>query len=125
MLCLARLRYRRLDQGRRAALTGELNKLLASIDLLLVPVMGTAVWTIKDIEAAGRDPETLAARFRYTAPFNMSGQPTLTLPGGLNSDGVPIGFQIVSRAFDEAGILAAGHAYQQATDWHLRRPPIG
>jgi len=55
----------------------------------------------------------------------MCGQPTLTLPGGLNSDGVPIGFQIVSRAFDEAGILAAGHAYQQATDWHLRRPPVG
>ena len=112
-------------QERRAALTGELNKLLVSIDLLLVPVMGTAVWTITDIEAAGRDPETLAARFRYTAPFNMCGQPTLTLPGGLNADGVPIGFQIVSRAFDEAGILAAGHAYQQATDWHLRRPPVG
>ena len=37
---------------------------------------------------------------------------------------LPVGFQIVSRAFDEAGILAAGHAYQQATDWHLRRPPL-
>jgi amidase len=87
--------------------------------------MSTAVWTIKGFEAARRDPETRAALFRYTAPFDMSGQPTLTLPGGLNADGVPIGFQIVGRAFDEPGILAAGHAYQQATDWHLRRPPIG
>src|SRR5262245_55026790 len=66
-------------QGRRASLTGELNKLLASIDLLLVPVMSTAVWTIKSLEAARRDPETRAALFRYTAPFDMSGQPTLTL----------------------------------------------
>ena len=42
----------------------------------------------------------------------------------LHADGVPVGFQIVGRAFDEAGILAAGHAYQQATDWHLKRPPL-
>jgi Asp-tRNA(Asn)/Glu-tRNA(Gln) amidotransferase A subunit family amidase len=35
-----------------------------------------------------------------------------------------VGFQIVSRAFDEAGILAAGYAYQQATDWHSRQPPL-
>ena len=69
-------------------------------------------------------PQTTAARLRYTAPFDMSGHPTLTLPGGVTSDGVPVGFQIVGRAFNEAGILAAGHAYQQVTDWHLKRPPL-
>ena len=63
-------------------------------------------------------------RLRYTAPFDMSGHPTLTLPGGMTRDGVPTGFQIVGRAFDEAGILAAGHAYQQQTDWHQKRPPL-
>jgi amidase len=40
------------------------------------------------------------------------------------SDGVPVGFQIVGRSFDEASILAAGHVYQQASAWHLRRPPV-
>jgi amidase len=109
---------------RRAALTGGLNKLLASIDLLLMPVMGNAVWTIERLAATGRDPEQVAARLRYTAPFDMSGQPTLTLPGGMTADGMPTGFQIVGRAFDEAGILAAGHAYQQLSDWHLKRPPL-
>ena len=109
---------------RRAALTGGLNKLLASIDLLLMPVMGSAVWTIERLAATGRDPEQVAARLCYTAPFDMSGQPTLTLPGGMTADGIPTGFQIVGRAFDEAGILAAGHAYQQLSDWHLKRPPI-
>jgi Asp-tRNA(Asn)/Glu-tRNA(Gln) amidotransferase A subunit family amidase len=37
---------------------------------------------------------------------------------------VPVGFQIVARAFEEESILAAGHAYQQRTDWHLKRPPL-
>jgi amidase len=111
-------------QLRRAAVTGELDKLLASLDFLLVPVMGQAVWSLDALAQAGRDPETVAERLRYTAPFDMSGHPTLTLPGGMTTDGVPTGFQIVGRAFDEAGILAAGHAYQQATEWHLKRPPL-
>jgi amidase len=111
-------------QLRRAAITGALNKLLASIDLLLIPVMPQAVWSVQGLAAAGRDPDTVAARLRYTAPFDLSGHPTLTLPGGMTREGLPVGFQIVSRAFDEAGILAAGHAYQQATDWHLKRPPL-
>ncbi len=111
-------------QLNRAALTGALEKLLASVDLLLMPVMGRAVWSLDALARAGRDLEMVAARLRYTAPFDLSGQPSLTLPGGMTADGVPTGFQIVGRAFDEAGILAAGHAYQQQTDWHLRRPPL-
>jgi len=111
-------------QVRRAAITGGLNKLLASIDLLLMPVMPQAVWSLQGLEAAGRDADTVAARLRFTAPFDMSGHPTLTLPGGMTRDGMPVGFQIVGSAFAEAAILAAGHAYQQATDWHLRRPPL-
>lgn len=111
-------------QVRRAAMTGALNAFLETVDLLLMPVMGTAAWTIDRLAAGGRDPGQVAARLRYTSPFDMSGHPTLTLPGGLNKDGVPTGFQIAGRAFSEASILAAGHAYQQASDWHLKRPPI-
>lgn len=111
-------------ESRCITLTADLNHLLASLDLLLMPVMGNAVWTIEALERAGRDPETVAARLRYTAPFDLSGQPTLTLPGGMTADGVPVGFQICGGAFREAAILAAGHAYQQASDWHLKRPPV-
>lgn len=115
--------YARL-QVLRAALTGELAKLMASLDLLLMPVMGKAAWTIEELAKGGRDPELVASRLRYTAPFDLSGQPTLTLPGGMTADGVPVGFQICGGWFSEAAILAAGHAYQQATDWHLKRPPL-
>jgi len=111
-------------QLRRATLAGEINALMASVDFLLMPVMATAAWSIEALARAGRDPATVAARLRYTAPFDMSGHPTLTLPGGMTADGVPTGFQIVGRAFDEAGILAAGHAYQQATGWHRKHPEL-
>ena len=106
----------------RARVTGEIEQLLASIDLLLLPVMGVAAPSLAAMKT--RTPQTIASRLRYTAPIDMSGHPTLTLPGGMTADGVPVGFQIVGRSFDEAGILAAGHAFQQVTDWHMRRPPL-
>ena len=111
-------------QFRRAAQTATFNRLLASVDLLLLPAMGKSTWTIDELAKAGRTPEIVASRLRYTAPCDMSGHPTLTLPGGMTAEGVPVGFQIAGRAFDEPSILAAGHAYQQVTDWHLRRPPV-
>jgi amidase len=108
----------------RAQVKGEIDRLLAHVHLLLMPVMGVATPSLAAMKVAGRTPQTTAARLRYTAPFDMSGHPTLTLPGGVTSDGVPVGFQIVGRAFDEERVLAAGHVYQQATDWHLKRPPL-
>lgn len=109
---------------RRAAVKGDLDRLLASVDLLLLPVMERAVWSLDTLAAGGRDIEAVAGRLRYTAPIDMSGHPALTLPGGMTRDGVPTGFQIVARAFGEAEVLTAGHAFQQATDWHLKRPPV-
>ncbi|HRE84223.1 MAG TPA: PAS domain-containing protein, partial [Opitutaceae bacterium] len=53
------------------------------------------------IAADGREVEAVAGRLRYTAPMDMSGHPTLTLPGGMTRDAVPTGFQIAARAFDE------------------------
>lgn len=111
-------------QVMRARVKGEIDRVLAEVDLLLVPAMGVAAPSLAAMKAAGRTPQTVAGRLRYTAPFDLSGHPTLTLPGGMTADGVPVGFQIVGRAFDEATILAAGHAFQQASDWHTRHPPI-
>lgn len=59
-----------------------------------------------------------------TMPFNVTGQPALTLPCGFSESGLPLGFQIVGRTFDDAGVLQLGHAYQQVRDGLDRRPPI-
>jgi Asp-tRNA(Asn)/Glu-tRNA(Gln) amidotransferase A subunit family amidase len=61
----------------------------------------------------------------YTAPWNLTGQPALSVPCGFDAGGLPIGLQLVGHHLDEATILRLGHAFQRATDWHCRRPPRG
>ena len=61
---------------------------------------------------------------RFTAPFNLSGLPALSIPCGFTTEGLPIGLQIVSRAWNEAGVLRTGYTFQQATEWHKMKPQI-
>ena len=107
----------------RLAFSGVFASLMRDIELLLVPAMNRASLTWAQLEAMGREPGERSARLRFTAPFDMSGSPTITLPGGFTAGGMPVGFQLVGRHFDEAMVLRAGHAFQRATDWHTRRPP--
>src|SRR2546428_10765198 len=55
-------------------------------------------------------------------PWNVTGQPVLALPNGFGRSGLPLGMQILGRPFGETTILRVGHAYEQATEWHTRRP---
>ena len=63
-------------------------------------------------------------RVRFTAPFNFSGNPTLSVPAGFSADGLPHGIQLVGPLLGEAVLCQVGHAYEQATEWHRRRPPV-
>jgi aspartyl-tRNA(Asn)/glutamyl-tRNA(Gln) amidotransferase subunit A len=62
-------------------------------------------------------------RASYTAPYNVTGSPALSLPIGFE-DGLPLAFQIVGKAFDEARVMRVAHAFEQATEFHRQRPPI-
>jgi amidase len=108
---------------RRAEFSRQLAALFGEIDLLLMPAMNKSAPTIAWLAERVNDVEERYGRILFTAPFDMSGSPSLTLPGGATSDGLPVGFQIIGRHLDEALVLRAGHAFQQATQWHLRRPP--
>jgi aspartyl-tRNA(Asn)/glutamyl-tRNA(Gln) amidotransferase subunit A len=70
--------------------------------------------------AAPRKPDLESA----TRAFNGYGLPVITVPCGFSKDGLPIGMQIAGPHFAETQVLALAHAYQQATEWHLRRPPL-
>jgi aspartyl-tRNA(Asn)/glutamyl-tRNA(Gln) amidotransferase subunit A len=59
----------------------------------------------------------------FTAPFNLAGFPAISLPCGVNREGLPIGLQLIARPWAEALLLRAAHQYQLATDWHKRQPP--
>lgn len=59
---------------------------------------------------------------RFTFPTDVTGMPSLSLPCGFSSDGLPIGLQLIGRPFAEATVLCAGYAYEQATAWHTHHP---
>jgi aspartyl-tRNA(Asn)/glutamyl-tRNA(Gln) amidotransferase subunit A len=59
----------------------------------------------------------------FTISVNLAGLPGLALPCG-SSGGLPIGFQLIGKPFDETTVLRAGDAYQRGTDWHLRSPEV-
>ncbi|WP_144107604.1 amidase [Paraburkholderia sp. BCC1886] len=108
----------------RLAFSGALAALFADIDLLLIPTQPFADFTIAHEAELFASPEGLAAFLRFATPFNMSGSPTITLPGGFTAHGLPVAFQLVGRHLDEALLIRAGHAYQQMTDWHRRHPVL-
>ena len=57
--------------------------------------------------------------------INVLGFPALSMPCGMSTQGLPIGLQIAGRPWEESTVLRVAHAYQQSTDWHRRRPPLG
>jgi aspartyl-tRNA(Asn)/glutamyl-tRNA(Gln) amidotransferase subunit A len=59
-----------------------------------------------------------------TSPFDAFGIPAISLPCGFTSNGMPIGLMIAGPHFSEGKVLALAYAYQQATDWHTKRPPL-
>lgn len=124
---------RRLEDGSNTSLTDyilarrtqtevqkKLERFFETYDFLILPTTPIAAPTIE-----GHDAVEQAARLtRFTAPFNLSGLPALSLPCGFNSEGLPIGLQIVSRAWGESKVLNLGHAFEQATEWHKRTPML-
>jgi amidase len=109
----------------RLEFSGRLQLLFENIDLLLIPVQSQASATNARMAAVGTDPAQLADLLRFAAPFDMAGNPTITLPGGFTNEGTPVAFQFVAKKFGEAILLRAGHAYQRLTDWHRRHPEFG
>ena len=94
-------------------------EIMGPLDALAMP---TAPITATTIE--GNPPDHPVYRVRNTIPFNFLGLPAISIPCGFSSQGLPIGLQIVGKAFDEAGILQIAQAYEQATDWRTRRPAL-
>ena len=67
---------------------------------------------------------TVPALTQYTRSFNITGSPAISIPCGFSDAGMPIALQLAGRPFDELTVLRAAHAYEQATEWHRRRPPV-
>lgn len=109
---------------RRIAFRGRMEELFENIDLLILPAQAFASPTVEFMASLGQDPTLLQDLLRFTSVCDMSGNPTITLPCAFTDAGMPVAFQLVSRHWDEALLFRAGHAFQQATDWHQRHPSL-
>ena len=112
---------RQLDRFRRSVLN-----VFDTVHLIVTPTTPVPPFTISELLA---DLDNLFTKelltLRNTPPFNLLGLPTISIPCGFTSKGLPIGMQITGPPWSEATVLRLAYAYEQATDWHNRRPSLG
>jgi aspartyl-tRNA(Asn)/glutamyl-tRNA(Gln) amidotransferase subunit A len=103
-----------------------MERVFDQVNVIVTPATPLTAFPIGSTKVmlGGKEYDARAASTRFTREFNASGHPTLAIPCGVDSQGLPIGLQIVGRLWDEAAVLHTGYAYEQATDWHMRRPPV-
>ena len=115
-------------QRLRRAFTQEMQPIMDRLDALALPTLPILPphrdQLDQPITLGGKQFDPGPAMLRLTFPFNMTGQPALSVPCGFSASGLPIGLQLAGRHRDEATLLHIGHTYQQATDWHTRHPAL-
>jgi len=100
--------------------------LFKEVDLLAgptVPIPACKIGT-EEVQMGNTRLGVIPALSQYTRPFNLNGFPAITVPCGFSKEGLPIGLQLAGKPFDEMTVLRTAFAYEQATDWHQRRPTI-
>lgn len=112
--------YVHAQQVRREFREG-LARAFEPVDVLIMPTSPKPAHPFSE-EVPGRD---FTPYVRRTGPFNLTGYPAISIPCGFSSDRLPLGLQIVGHYFEEDVMFRVAHAYQQVTDWHRRRPPVG
>ena len=100
--------------------------IMAQVDLLALPTVGFRPPRIGEARtsANGRSVDIARGMIRYMILANFTGQPVISVPCGFTDDNLPIGLQLMGRPFDEVTVLQAAHAYEQATPWATREPPV-
>jgi Asp-tRNA(Asn)/Glu-tRNA(Gln) amidotransferase A subunit family amidase len=102
----------------------EIGEAFRDIDLLITPTIAVPPYRIEElIEIESARPRELEM-LRNTRPINFFGLPAISGPCGFTKSGLPIGMQIIGAPGADATVLRLAYAYEQATEWHKRRPPI-
>jgi aspartyl-tRNA(Asn)/glutamyl-tRNA(Gln) amidotransferase subunit A len=111
----------------RRVLMRDYARLFADADIILSPTEPITAPRFDDavvrVGADGAEESVLAATWRLTYPYNLTGLPAISVPCGFDRDGLPIGLQIVARPLAESMVLRAAAAYEAAHDWQERWPP--
>jgi aspartyl-tRNA(Asn)/glutamyl-tRNA(Gln) amidotransferase subunit A len=108
-------------EGRRelAEIRRKAEKWIDGVDLLVTPTLPITTPAVSDPHA-----DDILPTVRNTSPFDVNGWPAISVPCGFTSKGLPMGLQIIGPNGGEAAVFQLAHAYEQATEWHKRRPPF-
>lgn len=114
------------SQRSRTSFNRQLDRAFSDVDVILAPStpIGAPFFSQSTVLINGKEESTLFLLPRLTRPFNISGSPTISVPCGFTSSGMPIGVQLAGRIFDEPTVLNVAYLYEQATQWHTMRPKL-
>jgi aspartyl-tRNA(Asn)/glutamyl-tRNA(Gln) amidotransferase subunit A len=104
---------------RRRELIDEFDRATADLDLVMTAAAPSAAPPIDQVGKFSTFERPL-----LTMPFNVTGSPAMAVCCGFTESGLPLSFQIAGKRFDDANVLRLAHAYEQATPWRARRPPL-
>ena len=115
--------YLKAEQVRRVLMT-DVARVLETVDVIVTPTLPLTAWSpdVESVEVGGVAESPLAASWRLSYLYNLTGLPAISLPCGFDSDGLPIGLQIAARPFDEVTVLRVAHAYERVHPWCDARP---
>ncbi len=105
----------------RTLIKRDFDNAFEKFDLILGPTAPTTAFKAGENL---KDPLTMYLNDITSIPMNLAGVPAISVPAGFGEDGMPIGLQLVAKAFDESTLLRAAHAFEQATDYHKRKPSL-
>src|SRR3989440_1698660 len=108
-------------QAVRTLIKRDFDEAFKEVDVIVTPTMPTPAFKLGE---KIQDPLQMYLSDIYTISVNLAGVPAISLPCGLSSGKLPIGLQIIGRPFEEEKVLRAAYAYEQATEWHLKRPSL-
>ena len=104
----------------RTLIRRDFERVFAEADVIVTPVSPTTAFRLGEKTA---DPLEMYLSDIFTISVNLAGLPAISLPCGFDRAGMPIGLQIIGPPFGEEAVLRAARAYEEATEWHRRRPP--
>jgi aspartyl-tRNA(Asn)/glutamyl-tRNA(Gln) amidotransferase subunit A len=106
-------------QAVRTLIREDFRAAFNDVDLIVTPVTPTPAFKLGE---KSEDPLQMYLSDIYTISVNLAGLPAISVPCGLSKAGLPIGMQLIGRAFEEETLLRAAHAYEQSTPWHFKKP---
>src|SRR6058998_3497411 len=108
-------------QAVRTLIKRDFDEALKEVDVIVTPTMPTPAFKLGE---KIQDPLQMYLSDIYTISVNLAGLPAISLPCGFSQAGLPIGLQLIGRAFEEDTILRAAHAYEKSTQWCVKKPVV-